>query len=149
MIDWDNIIETVLGLLLGIAVCLMLCALNGCSAARPITAERIVYKTDTLYKTDVRADTFRVLDSVFVFQYTRGDTIYKEKTSYKWRDRVSLRVDTLHKTAIRTDSVRMPVPVERKLTAWEKTSMCVGKFTLGVAVLAIALLLLWLLHRKL
>lgn len=149
MIDWDNIIETVLGLLLGIAICLMLCALNGCSSAIPVTAERIVYKTDTLYKTNVRADTIRLLDSVLVCQYVRGDTVYKETTAYKWREKVSLRVDTLYKTALCSDTIRQPVPVERKLTAWEKTSMCVGKLLVGILAAVAVWLIAWIARRKL
>lgn len=138
------------GMIIVAGCCLHFCLLllTSCSATKPVTAERIVYKTDTLYKTNVRADTFRILDSVFVNQYAKGDTIYKEKTSYKWRDKVSVRVDTLYKNAIITDSVRMPIPVVRELSAWEKTSMRVGKLTIGVVVTVAILMLLWLIHRK-
>lgn len=148
--EWDKVVRNGMVIMLGGCVQMLLLMLTSCSSVRPsVATERIMYKTDTLYKTNVRADTFRVLDSVFVNQYVKGDTVYKEKTAYKWRDKVSVRVDTLYKTAIRTDSVRIPVPVERRLSAWEKTSMYLGKFiTAGVVVMAITSLLLWLIHRK-
>lgn len=150
MIDWDNIIETILGLLLGIAICLMLCTLNGCSTARPAMATgRIVYKTDTLYKTNIRADTIRLLDSILVNQYVRGDTVYKETTAYKWRDRVSLRVDTLYKTTISSDTIRQPVPVERKLTPWERTVYHTGNLLVGILAAVAVWLIAWIARRKL
>lgn len=138
------------GFLIVAGSCLHLCLLllTSCSSVQPVTTERTVYKTDTLYKTNVRADTFRVLDSVYVNQYMKGDTVYKEKTAYKWRDKVSVKVDTIYKTTLRTDSIRMPIPVERKLSAWEETSMRVGKFAIGVIVMTAIILLLWLIHRR-
>ena len=148
MINWDNIIETILGLLLGAAVCLMFCALGGCSTAKPVVVERVVTKTDTLYKTNARADTLRILDSVFVNQYSKGDTVYKEKTTWKWRDKVSVRVDTIYKVALQTDSVRIPMSVKRKLSTWEQTQMWVGKISICIVGFALLTLLIWLIHRK-
>ena len=146
--EWDTVGRYGFAIILGSCLNTCLLVFTSCSAAKPITTERIVYKIDTLYKMNVRADTLHILDSVFVNQYVKGDTVYKEKTAYKWRDKVSVRVDTLYKNALRTDSVRVPTPVERKLTAWEKTSMYVGKFAIGVVVMVVVSLLLWLIHRK-
>ena len=147
--EWEDAYRKGITIMLGGCVQLFLLAMTSCSSVRqPVAIEHIVFKTDTLYKTNVSVDTFRVLDSVFVNQYVKGDTIYKEKTSYKWRDKVSVRVDTLYKTAIITDSIRMPIPVVRELSAWEKTSMRVGKLTIGVVVIVAILIPLWLIHRK-
>ena len=148
MINWDNIIETILGLLLGIVVCCLLCVLSGCSTAKPMATERIVYKTDTLYTTNMRADTLRILDSVFVNQYTKGDTVYKEKTTWMWRDKVSIKTDTVYKVALQTDSVRIPMSVKRKLSTWEQTQMWVGKIAIYIVGFALLTLLIWLIHRK-
>lgn len=144
----ERFLDLVGGLLIGFIVCALLSILCGCSTTRPVVVERVIMKTDTLYKTNVRADTLRILDSVFVNQYTKDDTVYKEKTIWKWRDKVSIKTDTIYKVALQTDSVRLPIPVERKLSTWEKTQMYVGDLAIGAVVTAIVSLLLWLIHRR-
>lgn len=143
--DWGREFRAIV-----VGCCLHLCLLllTSCSTPRSVVVERVVTKTDTLYKTNVRADTLRILDSVFVNQYTKGDTVYKEKTTWKWRDKVSIKTDTIYKVALQTDSVRLPIPVERKLSTWEKTKMYVGDLAIGVVVTTIVSLLLWLIHRR-
>lgn len=146
--EWDDVFRKSMVITLGGCVQLFLLMIMSCSSVRPsVATERIICKTDTIYKTNVSVDTFRMLDSVFVYQYTKGDTVYKEKTTWKWRDKVSIKTDTIYNVALQTNSVHLPVLVERKLSTWEKTQMYVGKFAIGVVVTAIALLLLWL-HRK-
>ena len=89
---------------------LALMCLAGCSTCKPVIVERVVNKTDTLYNTSQRVDTFRMLDSVYVETYTMGDTVYKTRVEWRWRDRISCRADTVYKTALRCDSVQVPVP---------------------------------------
>ena len=108
----------------------------------------MVVKTDTLYKAKARADTFRIHDSVYVEHYTRGDTVYRLKSVWRWRDRISTKTDTIYKAMLQTDTTRLLIPVERKLSTWERTQMHVGQFTIGAVVLVVLSLLLWLIHRK-
>lgn len=115
-------------------------AASGCRAS--------VVKTDTLYKARTSADTFRLHDSVYVEHYTRGDTVYSQKSVWRWRDRISVKTDTIYKAMLQTDTTRLPIPVERKLSTWERTQMRVGQFTIGAVVLVVLSLLLWLIHRR-
>lgn len=94
------------------------------------------------------AITFRTHDSIYVESYMVGDAIYKTKSVYKWRDRVSMKTDTIYKSILRADSIPVPVPIERKATWWERTQMFVGKIAVGAVVLCLISLLLWLIHRK-
>lgn len=88
--------------------------LSGCSACKRVVVERVVNKTDTLYKASQRIDSFRIHDSVYVETYTMGDTVYKTRVEWRWRDRISCRTDTVYKTEVRCDSVLVQVPVEHK-----------------------------------
>lgn len=88
--------------------------LSGCSACKRVVVERVVNKTDTLYNASQRIDSFRIHDSVYVETYTMGDTVYKTRVEWRWRDRISCRTDTVYNTEVRCDSVLVQVPVEHK-----------------------------------
>ena len=93
---------------------LALMCLAGCSTCKPVIVERVVNKTDTLYKASLRIDSFRIHDSVYVETYAMGDTVYKTRVEWRWRDRISCRTDTVYNTEVRGDSVLVQVPVEHK-----------------------------------
>lgn len=144
----DKLIEILCGALLGLLACAMLTLFCGCSTPQPVVVERVVVKADTLYKAKTSADTFQLHDSVYVEHYTRGDTVYSQKSVWRWRDRISVKTDTIYKAMLQTDTTRLPIPVERKLSTWERTQMRVGQFTIGAVVLVVLSLLLWLIHRR-
>ena len=126
----------------------LLLVMTSCTTPKPIVLERVINKTDTLYKTNYKADTFRLHDSVYVEHYTLGDTVYSQKSVWRWRDRISVKTDTIYKAMLQTDTTRLPIPVERTLSTWERTQMHVGQFTIGAVVLVVLSLLLWLIHRR-
>ena len=147
-IERDDICRYGFTIIIGSMLHLLLLVMTSCATPKPVVLERVINKTDTLYKTNYIADTFRVHDSIYVESYSVGDTIYKTKNVYKWRDRVSVKTDTIYKSILRADSIPVPVPVEHKATWWERTQMFVGLFTIGAVVLVVLSLLLWLIHRK-
>jgi len=89
-----------------------------------------------------KMDSFTQRDSIFVkdsiYMWMQGDTIYKEKISviYKdrWRDRY------LCDTVIKTDSVRVPYPVEKKLSKWQQIKLDIGEWV--IIALALSLIAL-------
>lgn len=147
-IEWDDICHYGFTIIVGSMLHLILLVMTSCATPKPVVLERVINKTDTLYKTNYKADTFRVHDSVYVESYMIGDTIYKTKSVYKWRDRVSIKTDTIYKSVLLADSIPVPVPVERKTTWWERTQMFIGKIAVVAVVLCLISLLLWLIHRK-
>ena len=147
-IEWDDICRYGFTIIVGSMLHLLLLVMTSCTTQKPVVLERVINKTDTLYKTNYIADTFRVHDSIYVERYAVGDTIYKTKSVYKWRDRVSVKTDTIYKSILRADSIPVPVPVEHKATWWERTQMLAGKIAVGAVVLCLISLLLWLIHRK-
>ena len=147
-IEWDDICRYGFAIVIGSMLHVLLLVMTSCTTPKPIVLERVINKTDTLYKTNYKADTFRVHDSVYVEYYTRGDTVYSQKSVWRWRDRISVKTDTIYKAMLQTDTTRLPIPVERKLSTWERTQMCVGQFTIGAVVLVVLSLLLWLIHRR-
>lgn len=114
---WRIVIGTLWGVLLCTLLHVLLC---GC-ASRRVTVGGSTQKTDTVYRMNMVRDTVLVKDSVLVSIFSTGDTVYKTREVWRWRDRTKVRVDTVYKSAVRVDTVRVPVAVERKLSWWERT----------------------------
>lgn len=89
-------------------IMMVMLMLVGCTTTRYVTIETV--RTDTLHHTIVRSDSVYIKDSTSEREYTRGDTVYKERD--RWRDRWHDR--TVHDTVYhsRVDSIPVPVPVE-------------------------------------
>ena len=78
-IEWDDICRYGFTITIGSMLHLLLLVMTSCTTQKPVVLERVINKTDTLYKTNCKADTFRVHDSIYVESYAVGDTIYKTK----------------------------------------------------------------------
>lgn len=139
-----------LGSALGTAVIAMLAGIltSGCSPRTVyVPQERVVMRTDTVHSATLRVDSVIFRDSVAVMQ--RGDTVYL--TKYRDRYRVRERIDTLYQTYTDSVQVSVQVPVERKLTSWEKTKMEAGGWAIGagsVLLLALVAVVVWLVKIK-
>ena len=91
-----------------------------------------VVRYDSIVFVSMDRDSVFVRDSVYLKE--KGDTVekFQSKYVYVYRD----RVDTFYMEKIR--EVEVPVPVERKLTWWERVKLEYAEWLLGVLV-AIAL----------
>lgn len=103
------------------------------------------YHQSTIVRTDTlnRYDSIYIHDSVY-FSAVK-DTIFKLRykfvEKYKYKDRI--RTDTL----IKVDSIRVPYPVERKLTKWEETKMNLGGLAIGGFIIAVCFIVIWLIRK--
>ena len=152
------------GAIYGLIACVIISILCGCRSTRYVPVERV----RTEYKDRVVAVHDTVRDSVLMLNYvyrhdsvsvlSRDDTVYVERwhtllqsSSVQNRAERSKAVhDTLY--VDRTDSVRVPVPVERKLTKW-KMAFRVAKDVFAVAGVVVTLtvmafVVLWLIERR-
>ena len=116
---------------------LLALALTSCSPkVRLVPVER----THIEWRDRLRLDSIYLHDSIYITERMAGDTVYKVKEVYRWRDR--WRVDTVNTG--RTDSITEVVEVPAKLTAWQA-----WRLEAFAPLLAIALLLLAWVTRKL
>lgn len=127
---------------------LALMCLAGCSTCKPVVVERVANKTDSLYNASQRIDSFRIHDSVYVETYTMGDTVYKTRVEWRWRDRISCRTDTVYKTVLRCDSVQVPVPIEHKTTLRGLIYRVLGEVLIVVTYVVLLFSLMAYVHRK-
>ena len=110
-----------------IIIILLTPAIWSCRSVRYVPVETV--KHDSVYVGKVVRDSVFVKDSVLV---VKGDTV----TEYRWKYvfKYKNRTDTLYVS--RTDTIRVPYPVEAKLTKWQRFRMDVG----GYAVVAVVVL---------
>ena len=151
------------GAIWGLIACVIISMLCGCRTTRyvPVESVRTEYKDRVVAVHDTVMDSVLMLNDVYrhdsVSVMLRGDTVYVERwhtllqsSSLQNRaERSKAAHDTLYVT--RTDSVRVPVPVERKLTKWEKVKMDFGTVAMVISAMAIIagiVILAWWLRRK-
>lgn len=105
--------------------------LGACRSVRYVPVESV--RHDSVVTILHQRDSIYQHDSVLIKE--KADTVLIERWHTRWRDRVSH--DTLYMS--KTDTIRVPVPVERKLTKAERTYITIGKWSVGaVAVLVLA-----------
>lgn len=117
---------------------LVVCLLAGCKTVKFVT----VPEYHTLYKT--RVDTVQRWDSVYfrdsVYIAVKGDTVYLTKTH--WRERFRNVYHIKADTVMQLDSIRVPYPVEKPLTKWQRWKMDLGGWAMGVAAVLVILVIL-------
>jgi hypothetical protein len=86
-------------------------------------------------------DTLMTRDSIYqkdsVYMWMQGDTIWKEKFSILYKDR--WRDKIVYRDSIKVDSVRVPFPVEKKLSRMERLRMFGGDAGLTLLLVTIIL----------
>ncbi len=124
------------------ALGLLLVFLCGCKTTEYVPVETV----RTEYRD--RVNTEYVVDSIVDnhYVYIKGDTVID------WRDRVKWRDREVHDSIYinKTDTIRVPYPVERKLSRWEQTKMDLGGFAFGGIVVAIIIIaiLAWIARKR-
>lgn len=121
-----------------LSILLVMLCLTGCKTVKfvPVPEYHTVYKT--------RVDTVQRWDSIYfrdsVFIAVKGDTVYLTKTH--WRERFKNVYHIKADTIMQRDSIRVPYPVEKQLTKWERWKMDMGGWAMGVAAVLIILVIL-------
>lgn len=115
------------------------CLLCGCRQMQYVPVVTVLH--DSIYIAQVQRDSVIRFDSVYVRD--KGDTVWLEKYKYIYRDKV--RVDTL--VSVRTDTVSVPVPVERKLTRWERVKQEAGGYAIVIGFCVVLVVVGWMVYR--
>lgn len=112
---------------------IILSSLAGCKSVQYVPMETV--RTDSIYVDRYQRDSIYQRDSVFVNRWTAGDTIYQDKVVWKYVYRDKVKYDTV--AILRSDTVRVPYPVERRLTTWEQVRLNVGGWAIGAVIIFI------------
>ena len=126
-----------MGMILGMIGGIVL--LTGCKSVKYVPVETVRF--DTTYINKVQRDSVVRYDSVYVRE--KGDTVWLEKFRYVYRDK--LVRDTLYVN--RTDSVRVPYPVEKELTRWERFRLDVGGYAIFTVITVVLIVVGCLIYK--
>ena len=109
----------------------VLIGLGACRSVSYIPVESV--RHDSVVTILHHRDSIYQHDSVYIKE--KADTLLIERWHTRWREVVSH--DTLYMSKV--DTIRIPVPVERKLTRAERNYITIGKWAVGaVAGLVLA-----------
>lgn len=118
---------------------LTLALLSACTSTKyvPVESVRTEYRDREIEK--LVSDTVRDTRLVWV----KGDTIREI------RNREHLRLVSVHDTCFvgRNDTIRVPYPVERSLSRWEKAKMDFGGFAMGGVAIVLCVAVAWLIKK--
>lgn len=129
--------------LYGIIVFILISILTGCKSTKYIPIETV--RTDSVYIDRFQRDSIYQRDSIFVNRWTAGDTVYQDKIVWKYVYRDKVKYDTV--SVLRSDTVRVPYPVERRLTKWEQVRLNVGGWVIALVVITILVVIGWAIYK--
>lgn len=112
---------------------IILSSLAGCKSVQYVPMETV--RTDSIYVDRYQRDSIYQRDSVFVNRWIAGDTVYQDKVVWKYVYRDKIKYDTV--AILRSDTLRVPYPVERRLTTWEQVRLNVGGWAIGAVIIFI------------
>lgn len=135
--------ERIKGFLWGIMSCILISLLSGCRSVQYVPVETV--RTDSVYIDRYQHDSIYQRDSVFVNRWTAGDTVYQDKVVWKYVYRDKVKYDTV--AILRSDTVRVPYPVERRLTKWEQVRLNVGGWVIALVVITILVVVGWAIYK--
>lgn len=116
--------------------------LIGCVSTRYVPVETV--RTEYITKSDtfIKHDSIMHKDSVFVHQ--KGDTLWLEKWHTRYVERLQKTIVT--DTMIQCDTIRIPYPVEKQLSFFQR--MAVDWFIYSLIACALLSIILFFRMRK-
>ena len=109
----------------------------GCKTVMKVVEVEKV-RTDTTYITKHQRDSIHVHDSVYLHEYTLGDTVYIEKVRWRTDIKEKLRIDTIYKSKTDTVKVSVQETIVKQDSKWKRLGKMIGKM-LAVALLLFAI----------
>jgi hypothetical protein len=130
------------GVILAVVAVLLL---TGCRSVKYVEVEKV--RTDTTYITKQQRDSIWLHDSLYIHEYTRGDTVYLERTKWLTKYVERTKTDTLWRSL--TDTVIVEKVVEKTNEVrswWQRLRMNIG--TIAIILLILAAFFVWVWRTK-
>ena len=116
-------------ILVGIVVFLLLSFLfSGCTTTKYVPVETL--RTDTVYKVRVERDSVFRHDSIYMKEWQKGDTVYRDRDRWHTQYVERIKTDTLYQSKV--DSIAVPYPVEKELTWWQEKKIEFGELAMFI-----------------
>lgn len=120
--------------------------LLSCTTTKYVTVPEVHYRDSLVVR--YQHDSIFTRDSVFVNQWTKGDTVFRDRVRVQYLYKYLTKTDTL--AVVKRDSVPYVVEkvttVNKYLTHWYD-QIC-RRFTLAVLIAAAAIIVAWLVKKR-
>ena len=100
--------------------------LTSCRSVKYVPVESVRTETKYVDKLVQKHDSIYLHDSIS--SYIKGDTVFLNKYRTKYINKYIFGTDSVYFN--KTDSIRVPYPVEKQLTKWQKIEMNTGRITI-------------------
>ena len=120
-------------ILLMLAICFVSCR----TQYIPVESVRTEYNT----RDSIRYESIYQRDSIYTL--IKGDTVYQYRYKYLYRYLTTNRTDTI----LKNDSIRVPYPVEKKLSRWQSIKMELGGWAFGIVIVFILVIIGRIVYR--
>lgn len=145
-----------------ITIILLMSAICSCRTVRYVPVASSSTVRDSVNITDSTAirwiektvDSVRIRDSVVITQDENGNILkeeyYRETERYKSLEREYNELLRKYEAlkAAKADTIRVPYPVERELTRWQRFKLDVGGIAVGVVAASLLAIVVWLVIRS-
>ncbi len=108
--------------------------LTSCRSVKYVPVESVRTETKYIDKLVQKHDSIYLHDSIS--SYVKGDTVFLNKFRTKYVNKYIFGTDSVYFN--KTDSIRVPYPVEKQLTRWQKVEMNTGRITI-IALIVLVL----------
>ena len=107
-------------------IILFMILLTSCRSIKYVPVESVHAETKYVDKLVQKHDSVYLHDSIS--SYIKGDTVFLNKFRTKYVNKYIFGTDSVYFNKI--DSIRIPYPVEKQLTRWQKVEMNTGRITI-------------------
>lgn len=114
-------------------------SLASCKQVQYVPVETV--RLDSIYLTQIQRDSIYKYDSIYVRD--KGDTVFVDRYKYMFVDK--LKRDTMYLSRI--DTIRIPYPVEKKLSRWEQLRLDVGGYAICTVIVMILVIVGYMVYK--
>ena len=108
---------------------------KACRSVKYVPVESVRTETKYINKLVQKHDSIYLHDSIS--SYIKGDTVFMDKYQTKYVNKYIFGTDSVYFN--KTDSIRVPYPVEKQLSKWQKIEMNTGRITI-IALIVLVIL---------
>jgi hypothetical protein len=112
-----------------------------CTGCSPRIIEQEVVKHDTTYIEKMSRDSIYMHDSVYIHEYTKGDTVYMERDRWHYGYKDKLVHDSIYisqrDTIVNVESITVPAAI----SGWQWFQIYAGRIALVLVLIGIVILI--------
>lgn len=102
---------------------------TSCRSVKYVPLETV--RTNTEYRDHYLRDSIHVHDSIFMFM--KGDTVFRDRWHTEYKNKFVSDTTYINKT----DTIRIPYPIEKRLSRWDSIKLELGGWAFGAVVVLI------------